>query len=190
MKPLDFNTAFKYPFNRATGMWNILWVLVPIIGWFALGGYSVRIVQEFSKGHFKQLPTMKFGDDLGLGFMMFLKAIPFMIVYAIFLGVLSETIAALSLPEWFVAIVDVVIGIFALPMLGINFLNKETVGSFFEFRVVKPVFEHFWDYVMAMLKSILLGIIFMLMWIVLVGLPAGAFTKNIFLADFYRRRVR
>ncbi len=190
MKTLDFKTAFKYPFNRATGMWNILWVLVPIFGWFALGGYGVRIVQEFSKGHFKELPTMKFGDDLVLGFMMFLKALPFMLVYGIFLGVLSETISMLNMPEWLVAVADVVIGIFALPVLAINFFNKETVGSFFEFRVVKPVFEHFCDYIMAMLKSILLGIIFMLMWIVLVGLPAGAFTKNIFLADFYRRRVK
>jgi len=28
------------------------------------------------------------------------------------------------------------------------------------------------------------------MWVVLVGFSAGVFTKNIFLADFYRRKVK
>ena len=31
---------------------------------------------------------------------------------------------------------------------------------------------------------------FLVMIIVLVGIPASQFTKNIFLADFYRRRVK
>ena len=39
-------------------------------------------------------------------------------------------------------------------------------------------------------KSIGLGLIFFLMMIILVGIPAGSFTKNIFLADFYGRRVK
>jgi hypothetical protein len=43
---------------------------------------------------------------------------------------------------------------------------------------------------MAILKSILLSLIFLVMIIILVGIPAGTFTKNIFLADFYRRRVK
>jgi hypothetical protein len=38
-----------------------------------------------------------------------------------------------------------------------------------------------------MLKSLALQLIFLVMIIVLVGIPAGAFTKNIFIADFYRR---
>ena len=70
MTKLDFKTAFKYPFNRAKGMLNILWMFLPIIGWFALGAYSIIIVKEFSKGEFKQLPIFNFGSDLKLGFMM------------------------------------------------------------------------------------------------------------------------
>ena len=65
-----------------------------------------------------------------------------------------------------------------------------TVNSFFEFRIMKYVFNNLGDYIMVLLKSILLGLIFFIMWIVLVGLPAGTFTKNIFLADFYRRRIK
>jgi len=183
MTKLDFNIAFKYPFNRAKGMLNILWILLPILGWFALGGYSIRIVKEFIKGKFKQLPTFQFGNDLKLGFMMFLKAIPFMIAYAILVGILAV------LNPWLRAVVDVFLRIFFVPILAINFMNKETVSSFFEIGIMKSVFDNLKDYVLTILKSILLGIVFLVMWIILVGIPAGSFTQYIFLADFYRRRV-
>jgi hypothetical protein len=184
MERLNFETAFKYPFNRATGMWNILWVLLPIFGWFALGGYGVRIIQEFVKGEFKQLPMMDFGNDLKLGFFMFLRAFPFFVVYAIVGSILEKTGSATQ------GLVNFFLGFFIIPMLAVNFIKKETMAAFFEFGVLKAVFDNFSDYVVAMLKSILLTLIFIVMWIVLVGIPAGAFTENIFIADFYRRRVK
>jgi len=192
MKKLDFKTAFKYPFNRAKGMWNILWVFLPIIGWFALGGYSIRIVKEFIKGKYKRLPTFKFKSDLKLGFAMFLKSIPFMAVYTLLLlGVeMVATFLGIKNQKLLVDLVEIFLGLFIVPILAINFVNKQTISSFFEIEIVKSVFNNFWDYVVALLKSILLGIVFLVMWVVLVGIPAGIFTKNIFLADFYRRRVK
>ena len=121
--------------------------------------------------------------------MMFLKALPFVFVYSAVIGGLGAALNG-SGGEWVVALVNFLLGLFALPILAMNFLNKETVGSFFEFKIVQSVFSHLGDYLIVLLKSILLGIVFMLMWIVLVGIPAGSFTKNIFLADFYRRRVK
>ncbi len=184
MDKLDFKTAFKYPFNRAKGMWNILWIFLPIIGWFALGGYCVRIVQEFSKGKFIQLPTFKFGSDLGLGVMMLIKALPFIIVYSIIIGILN------IINPWARGLADFFLSLFVIPILTINFLNKETVGSFFEFKIIKHVFNNLGDYIVAVLKSILLCMVFLIMIIVLVGIPAGIFTQNMFLADFYRRKVK
>ena len=184
MKELDFKTAFNYPFNRAKSMWNILWILLPIVGWFALCGYGIRIVKEFSKGKFKKLPTFKFKDDLELGFLMFLKAIPFIIVYIIVFSILEKMGSGMEgLARFF-------IGLFVIPILAINFMNKETIGSFFEFKIIKSIFNNLGDYVVALLKDILLGIVFFIMIIVLVGIPAGFFTKNIFIADFYRRKVK
>ena len=183
-KILDFKSAFKYPFNRAKAMWNILWVLLPIIGWFVLGGYSIRIIQEFSKGKFKQLPVLNFKSDFKLGFFMFIKSIPFLIAYGLVLGLIT------ALSPWVRGLAEFFLSLFVLPILAINFMNKQTIESFFEFKILKSVFNNLSDYVMALLKSILLGIIFLLMWIILVGIPAGSFTKNIFLADFYRRRVK
>ena len=183
MAEVKFNTAFKYPFNRAKGMWNILWMLVPIIGWFALGGYGVRIVKEFIKGKFKKLPIFNFSSDLELGFFMFIKAIPFVIAYAVLTGMIGiVSPEAKGLTEFFLQL-------FVLPVLGINFFKKETVASFFEFKILKSVFNNLGDYVMALFKSILLCIIFLFMCLILVGIPALTFTQNIFLADFYRRNV-
>lgn len=184
MGKLDFKTAFKYPFNRATGMWNILWVLLPIIGWFALGGYGVRIIQEFSKGEFKQLPVFKFSSDLKLGFSMLLKALPFITAYIVIGAVLNKIDPRVA------GLANFFMGLFAVPILTMNFLNKETVESFFELGIIKSVFNNLGDYIVVILNSILLGIVFLIMSIILVGIPAGAFTKNIFLADFYRRRVK
>ena len=183
MTELNFKTAFKYPFNRAKGMWNILWLFLPIIGWFTLSGYGIRIVQEFSKGRFKKLPILEFKNDLKLGFFMFLKSIPFILMYILLIIILSRIHPWLETSRIFFEL-------FIIPILSINFINKMTVNSFFEFRIMKYVFNNLGDYIMVLLKSILLGLIFFIMWIVLVGLPAGTFTKNIFLADFYRRRIK
>jgi hypothetical protein len=181
---LKFGDAFSYPFNRAKRMWNILWLLFPIFGWFALGGYSVRIVKEFSAGKFKNLPEMKFGDDMKLGFFMFLKAIPFILAYTILVAILTAVSPVVTV------VVRIFIELLMLPILFVHFMNRQTVGSLFEFEIIKKVFANIGDYLMAVLKSIGLALVFVVMIIVLVGIPAGAFTKNIFLADFYRRRVK
>jgi|GEM_PF-348610 hypothetical protein len=196
---LSFGDAFRYPFNSAKRMFNILWLLLPIFGWLALGGYGVRIVREFARGQFRELPEMRFGDDMKLGFFMFLKAIPFVIfcmlffviVFAFFDKILGMNVrlAAGSMDIIYPIIVCNFFEIFFLPILVINFMIKGTVGSFFEFRIVGAVFRNFWDYLLTLLKSIVLGVVFLFMWIVLVGIPAGTFTKSIFLADFYRRNV-
>ncbi len=180
---LDFGDAFKYPFNRAKGMFNVFWILLPIFGWLALGGYGVRIVREFCEGKFEKLPVMKFSSDMKLGFFMFLKSIPFMVVYVLVINFL-DFIGPLG------GFAIFLIELFVVPILGINFMKKQTVESFFEFNIINVVFANLGDYLLALVKSIGLAIVFVLMMIVLVGFPALVFTQNIFLADFYRRRVK
>jgi len=180
---IKFGSGFKYPFKRAAGLLNILWALIPIIGWFALYGYCINIVKHFIKGDFKQLPKFDFSNNIGLGFFMFFKSIPFFIVLTIayivvgiipFLGVLG----------------NMFIAIFIAPILIINFYNKETVASLFEFSKLEGVFNNMGEYVIAVLKTLALRIIFGIMILVLVGIPAGIFARNIFLSDFYRKYVK
>ena len=183
MKTLTFKQAFKYPFNRAKGMWNILWMFLPIVGWFVLGGYGIRIIREFIQGKFKELPKVEFGDDLELGFFMFLKYLPFGIAYGVLVVILQEL-------SWAGIITQIVLGILIAPMLIINFVKKGTVKASFEFGILNTVFENFKEYVLAILKTILLGLVFLPMYIILVGIPAASFTQYIFLADFYHRYVK
>jgi len=177
---VDFKTAFKYPFNRPAGMLNILWFLVPILGWFALMGYGIRIVKNFINNDFKELPLFSLGDDFKLGFFMFIKMLPLIIVLILINVILTPM-------KGFGSFISILISIFVFPILVVNFFNKETVSSSFELDKVRPVFEHFWEYIIVLLKGIGLAIIFLIMSLILVGIPASTFTKNLFLADFYRR---
>ena len=190
-KPLEFKKGFHYPFNRSKAMWNILWLLVPIYGWFALGGYTIRIINEFIKGKFKKLPKMHAWPDFKLGLVMFLKSIPFAFVYSALTSMLDGT-AFLFNPIWATtgSIANFFLAFFMVPILSINFFKKQTISSYFEFKILKYVFNNINDYIIALVKSIALGLIFLVMMIILVGIPASAFTKNIFLADFYRRNVK
>ncbi|NOQ37880.1 DUF4013 domain-containing protein [archaeon] len=165
-------------------MLNALWILLPIFGWFALMGYTIRIVNEFLEGKFEQLPTMQFGSDMKLGFMMFLKALPFAIVYMIVLGVVGIISYDLS------QIMNFLFSCFVIPLLGVNFMKKQTVEAYFEFGVLTAMKENLGDYIVMILKTYALAIIFGLMILVLVGFPALMFTSSIFIADFYRRYVK
>ena len=182
---LKFKTAFKYPFNRAKGMLNILWMFLPIFGWLALGGYSVRIVQEFIKGKFKELPKMSFESDMELGFFMLLKSLPIIIVYSLVISVFGGIVG-----EGLQVFVEILFNLFMIPILGINFFKKMTIESWFEFNLIKVVFNNIGDYLIAILKSIGLFLVYLPMYLILIGIPATGFTQNIFLADFYRRQVK
>tara|TARA_Y100000310_G_C20661024_1_gene804806 strand:- start:1207 stop:1782 length:576 start_codon:yes stop_codon:yes gene_type:complete len=183
IEALTFETAFKYPFKRPAGLLNILWILVPIIGWFALIGYNIRIIKNFVKGNFKELPLFNFSQDLNLGFFMFLKLIPFIVIITVINWAFGKIPFVGFLGTLFISL-------FIVPVLIINFFVKETIESYFDFNKVKFVFDNLEDYVITVLKSIGLGIIFLLMFVILVGIPASTFTKNIFFADFYRRYVK
>ncbi|MBW2982118.1 DUF4013 domain-containing protein [Candidatus Woesearchaeota archaeon] len=182
METIYFKPAFKYPFNKASRLLNILWIFIPIIGWFALFGYGITIVKHFLENDFKELPKLRFGKNLKLGFLMFFKSIPFIFVLMI-------AYLIIGLIPFIGGLGNMFISIFVVPILTINFFKKRTVASYFEFEKLNAVFNNLGDYVIAVLKSIALQIIFVLLSIVLVGIPAGAFTKNIFIADFYRKNI-
>lgn len=187
--PLTFGQGFSYPFNRAIGLLNILWILIPIVGWLAIGGYAIRIVREFSMGMTRELPKLSFWSDCGHALAMFFKALPFFIVYGLVIGLGGWLLDQVGTPGWALFIINLAINILVLPILTINFFRHATVASYFDLGVLSPVFEHIGDYLWAVIKDIALSIVFLVLCIVLVGLPALSFTKYIFLADFYRRRV-
>lgn len=178
---ITFEKAFKYPFNRPKGLLNALWLLLPIFGWFAYGGYVVRIIKEFLAGKFNKTPEFSFESDMKKGFWIFLKALPFFIAFLLVTSILGYVHFGLSF------IFELFFGIFVIPILFINLINKESVEATFEFNKINVVFDNLSEYIVVILKSFALGIIFLALSIVLVGIPAGSYTKNIFIADFYRK---
>ncbi|MCQ1536344.1 DUF4013 domain-containing protein [Methanosarcina sp. KYL-1] len=161
----------------------MLWLIIPILGWFALTGYIVRLVNEFIEGRYEGLPKFRFMDDLKLGFIITLKSLPFYIAYFIVL------FAAISVSETAGNLLNLLLSFFVIPILAVNFFRKQTVASFFEFGILNAVKDNLGDYIIAILKQYALVLVFIVLIIVLVGIPAMYFTSSIFLANFYGRFV-
>ncbi|MCQ1535720.1 DUF4013 domain-containing protein [Methanosarcina sp. KYL-1] len=158
-------------------------MLFPVFGWFALFGYIIRINNEFVEGKYEGLPQLHFMEDLKLGFWMLLKSIPFSIVYCI------PVVLATFYDETAANILSFVLSFFVLPVLTVNFYRKQTVESLFEFSKLKYVMNNLGDYLFVMIKQYVLIFIFLILSIVLVGIPAIYFAGTIFAANFYGRVV-
>lgn len=183
IETISFSEAFKYPFKTPKRLLYALLLIVPIIGWLALFGYSVRLINEFIEGKYEGLIKLDFMEDLKLGLMVFLKAIPFYIVYAIILS------AATYVNETLGSLVSLLLGVFVIPMLVVNFMRKQTIESFFEFNILNVVRDNLGEYITTVLKQYALNFIFLILSIVLVGIPAIMFTNTIFFANLYGRLV-
>ena len=170
---------FKKPGRLLYG----LLVLIPILGWFVLFGYLTRLINEFVKGRYEGLIKLNIIEDLKLGFVIFLKALPFFIVLITIQNAVSQVNETLGL------LVSLLLSLFVSPILEINFYRKQTIKSFFEFGILHVVKDDFGDYTITILKQIALGIVFLILSLVLIGIPAFLFTQVIFISNFYGRVV-
>lgn len=178
---LELKAGLKYPWGAPRRLWNILWVLLPIIGWFALGGYGKRIINSIVKGNTKELPDFgDFWDNFIKGVMIFLKFLPLMII-----------LMAISYIPYIGQIIYLAVSILLLPWIWVNLMEKYTLASTFEFdKAIKIVFGNFIEYIVALLKTLLYVIIYAILSIVLVGIPCIAFGQRLFIADFYAKNKK
>jgi len=175
---MEFTKGLKYPWGEPRRLWNILWVLVPIIGWFALGGYIKKIVNSIVKGNTKKLPAFgSFEDNLAKGFMLIVKSIP-----------LTIAVIVVGLIPFIGPIITWTFSIFLAPWIGINLLQKYTIESTFEFKKAGIiVFNHLGEYLLALVKTIVFSVIYFVLSIVLVGIPCLSFGREIYFAEFYAK---
>jgi len=183
METISFSDAFKYPFRTPKRLLYVLWLFIPVLGWLILFGYGVRLVNEFIEGRYEGLIKLDFMEDLKLGFITFLKALPFYILY------IAIVFAATFVNETLGNLVNFLLGFFVVPILVVNFFRKQTIESFFEFQLLDIVRGNLGDYIIAVLKQYALIIIFAILSIVLIGIPAIFFTNSIFIANLYGRLV-
>jgi hypothetical protein len=183
IETLSFSDAFKYPFKTPTRLIYALLLLIPILGWLVLFGYVVRLINEFIEGRYEGLIKLEIIEDLKLGFITFLKALPFYIAYIIVISIASYISASLG------GLISFLLAFFVVPILMVNFFRKQTIESFFEFDLLNVVKDNLGDYIMTVLKQIALTIIFLILSIILIGIPALYFTSSIFVANFYRNYI-
>jgi hypothetical protein len=97
---MDFGLAFSFPFQDQQWVKKLLitavLVLVPIIGWIAVLGWSLEVARRVIRQHPEPLPDWaEFGALLGLGFKGFLIGI------------------VLSIPAWVISLPSVGLSAFA-----------------------------------------------------------------------------
>jgi hypothetical protein len=117
IETLSFSDAFKYPFKTPTRLVYALLLLIPILGWLVLFGYVVRLVNEFIEGRFEGLIKLEIVDDLKLGVITFLKALPFYIAYLIVIFIASYISSSLG------SLVSFLLAFFVVPILMVNFFR-------------------------------------------------------------------
>jgi len=183
IETISLSDAFKYPFKTPKKLLYALLLLIPILGWLVLFGYIVRLVNEFIEGRYEEPIDLDLMEDLKLGAITFVKALPFYVAYAVVIFAVTYISATLG------NLTELLLGFFVIPILAVNFFRKQTIESFFEFDLLNVVRDNMEDYIMAALKQYAIVIVFAILSIVLIGIPALCFTSSIFIANFYGRIV-
>jgi hypothetical protein len=183
MDDITFLEALKFPFKVPARLLYALLLLIPIVGFLILFGYIVRLVNEFIEGKYEGPIKIDYIEDLKLGLIAFVKLIPLYIAHLIIVG--SIMYVSMTLGE----LVNFLLAFFILPILVVNFMRKQTIGSAFEFQVLNVVRDNPGDYIITMLKQIAIAFIFMILSFVLIGIPALIFTNSIFIANFYGKYI-
>lgn len=177
-KEVTFTEGIVFPWNRAKGLLNIFWALIPILGWFALFGYVKKITVHIVNGNLELPKFGGFFNNLKIGFIMFVKLIPLWVLIYI-VNLIPFIGPAVSLFLW----------IFYLPLLVINLFVKEKFMATMSFgKVTDMVFGHLGDYIIVFLKTFIFSLIYGILSIVLIGIPCRLFGRRVYFADFYRRR--
>ena len=133
IETLSLSDAFKYPFKAPKKLLYALLLLIPILGWLVLSGYIVRLINEFVEGRYEEPIDLDLIEDLKLGTITFLKALPFYIAYSIVIFVISYISPTLG------SLINLLFAVFVIPILAVNFFRKQTIESFFEFDILNAV---------------------------------------------------
>lgn len=172
----SFGVGLKYPWIKGKKLWYSLWLLVPIFGWLALFGYAIKIARTIVKGEKGGLPEFgNVGSNFVLGLIYLIYLIPLFIV--------------LLLINW-IPVVGGIIAFFVwivfVPYLVLNLFVKEKVEASFDVvKTWKVVMGNFEEYIIALLKTLGFALIYLILCLVLVGIPCLMFGKGYYMAEFY-----
>jgi hypothetical protein len=174
--------GLSYSFNNFRRIWNFYWVLIPIFGWLAFAGYSVKIIKSLLNKEFHELPAFgSFWENFRVGFFFFL--------YSLVISLVIMVITALPFIGWIFSIYFILIS----PLLTINYAKNTKFVDGFDFaKVTRGIFnKNFGEYFIAYVKSIVVGVLFLLASILIITMvltiPAISFVKYYYFVDYYNK---
>jgi hypothetical protein len=181
LKQLSLEQGLKYPWGEAKRQWNILWILIPIVGFLAIVGYVKKILLSVYKGHVKELPEWgNFWENLKQGTFLFVKMIPLIVLTLI-----------LNFIPGIGRILGFLMGLFVIPFMLMHLIVTDKFSSTFDFKKWwKVVAGNFSEYLVTVVYGFVSNLVYMFLSFVLIGIPGAVFGGNIFYADFYRRFVK
>jgi hypothetical protein len=178
---LSLEQGLKYPWGKAKRLLNIFWILIPIIGYFAIIGYTKKIIHAVYKGDFTGLPEFgKFSVNMGEGFWIFLKMLPLTIIYVAigFIPVVGQLLS------WLVALL-------VIPFMFVHLVIRGDFAATFDFKTWKiAVIDNFSSYIITVIYGFVYTIVYLFLSLILVGIPALVFGSSIFYVDFYKKFVK
>lgn len=177
---MSIEEGFKYPFRKFKRLFYFYWIILPIIGWFWLCGYMLKIIQELVKGNNRELPPFgSYSENFQKGFFFF--------VYSL---LISLIILIINIVPVIGHVLAIIFGLIT-PILTIQYTNKESFSDGLDIKkALILASNNIIEYIVAFFKTIVVFVILVIISLpiitLIVTIPAAQFFKFYFFADFYR----
>jgi hypothetical protein len=187
---MDISKAFSFPFEDEQWVSSILicgaLLLLPIVGWLAIAGYTLETARNVAMNSPRPLPKWdSFGEKLGLGFNWFLISLAYSLptlLLALFSACLliipilsgDEAAIAAGFGLYFcVLMLGVLLSLLTAPFLlaaTVRYLQTGSLGAAFQVgEVVRMVRSDLGSWIVLWLLSVLCGIVGQLGAYVVIG---------------------
>jgi len=182
---VSFGDAFKYPFTNWKKLFYILWILVPIAGFFAYTGYVLKIYESAATKKKKELPEWgSFWENMKKGFIIF--------VIGIIFGIICFIVNMIPLIGIFISWLISAIK----PLFFTNYAVKKEFEAAFDIKLVFGlVKKDIIGFFITWLKSVALTIIWLVITVItlfigsVVTLPAMAYSVAFLWGSYYRETL-
>lgn len=184
-------SAICYPFANIRRLFNYYWGIVPILGWMAILGYYIQIVQAVVlKKKAGELPKFSgFWRNVQRGAPLFL-IIALLCLAMVALRVIGEQLAF----GFVFACLSFYLG-FITPVLLLQYALAENFLAGFDINSAsRTVFSNFWAYIATLLKILVVSLCYLLasffVVTIVLTLPASKFSQYYLFAQFYASALK
>ncbi len=179
-------SALCYPFTNIRRLFNYYWGLIPILGWMAVLGYYIQIMQAIVlKKKDRGLPGFN-------GFWINVKrgAPLFLIVVMLSLAMIALRFIGGQIAFGFIFTFASFYLAFITPMLLLQYAVSENFSAGFDINnVSRIIFLNFWAYIATLLKILVVSLCYLLasffVVTIVLTLPASKFSQYYLFAQFY-----